>query len=953
MDEETMVGSDSRIANLKRQMNQAQEALNAGDYSDALQLIVDIKATRLPLEGADQLRGLAFLGLGSRLAAVEAFKEELRAFPDNQGLRQELAQLLSDQVPPSAQADECEQLLWQIRDYTMVGPGRLRSLYNLTKRICQEDRPGCFVECGVAAGGSSALMALVIARYSKRQRQIYCFDTFEGMPDPTSEDRMAGDVPAQRSGWGAGTCRAGVGSLDAICHELGVLPIVRPVQGLFRDTLPKWRKTLGEIAFLHMDGDWYESTRDILNDLYDQVSPGGLIQVDDYGHWAGCRKALHEFADRHRLRLDLHEIDGTGVWLEKPVTQQQKRRLLNLGCGGRFHPDWVNVDFASSSKQVIAHDLLQGVPFETGSFDAVYHSHVLEHFPKSQAHLFIRECHRVLKPGGILRIAVPDLETIARSYLHWLDFALEGDIEARKRYDWILLEMFDQMVRNFSGGEMLQYWRQNPMPAEEYVIERMGSEVKGVVERIRSATGNTPLHMESKPSDPESIGRFRLSGEVHQWMYDRYSLGKLLGESGFCEIAVCPADQSRIPEFNSYLLDIEPDGSVRKPDSLFVEAVRTEGNERIKFLQVHTFYGAALDDLYSRIPGLENRPYACQVEEIVKDAFSAIHIFAPYLSDFCYDPTFIVANNLHSQVQWMKEHALYSTNSRVNIHDWVKTQIEVLKPDVLYLTDPITFDGNFIAKLTHKPKLTIGWRAAVIPLDTKWNGFDMMLSLLDGLLDRARELGAARTTRFYPGFPVWIYDRIKHIQPQYDVVFCGQISPRQHARRNRLLQRIAEESGEGGFSCAYYLSGDQSLFSPEIKRVDQGAKYGLEMHKALRTGRIAVDARASHGMIDMAGKIIDDFGKDQTANMRIFEATGSGCLLLTEHFDHLSEFFDIGREIETFRSEEELIEKIRYYTLHPDERDTIARRGHERCLREHSMTVRARAFDELIKRELS
>lgn len=92
-------------------------------------------------------------------------------------------------------------------------------------------------------------------------------------------------------------------------------------------------------------------------------------------------------------------------------------KLLNLGCGSRFHPAWVNIDTAPAEPSVVAHDLREGIPFPDAEFDAVYHSHVLEHFPKRSAGPFLAECLRVLRPGGILRVAVPDLERIARGYL--------------------------------------------------------------------------------------------------------------------------------------------------------------------------------------------------------------------------------------------------------------------------------------------------------------------------------------------------------------------------------------------------------------------------------------------------------------------------------------------------------------------------------------------------------
>ena len=120
-----------------------------------------------------------------------------------------------------------------IRGYTMVGEPRLRSLYALAKAVCGEDLPGNFVECGVAAGGSSALLAAVIGRHSRRPRRLFSFDTFQGMPESSALDRHEGE-PASASGWGAGTCAAPESSLAEVCGKLGVGKWVEPVKGLLR-----------------------------------------------------------------------------------------------------------------------------------------------------------------------------------------------------------------------------------------------------------------------------------------------------------------------------------------------------------------------------------------------------------------------------------------------------------------------------------------------------------------------------------------------------------------------------------------------------------------------------------------------------------------------------------------------------------------------------------------------
>ena len=268
-----------------------------------------------------------------------------------------------------------------------------------------------------------------------------------------------------------------------------------------------------------------------------------------------------------------------------------KIRYLNLGCGSHFHPDWVNLDFHSNSDHVTAHDLRKGIPFEDETFEVVYHSHLLEHFPRYKAKAFIEECFRVLRPRGILRIVVPDLEQIAREYLKVLESAVNGSEDAAHNYDWILLEMYDQAVRHYSGGEMAVYLTNNYLPNENYIIQRFGYEGETLIQNLRGRTlNNDPETMYYDDSDELAlaVGRFRLGGEAHQWMYDRYSLGLLLKKCRFENIHVCQATESKIPNFSEYHLDVMANSQVRKPDSLFIEATKPSTGSQSWLFQTET-----------------------------------------------------------------------------------------------------------------------------------------------------------------------------------------------------------------------------------------------------------------------------------------------------------------------------------------------------------------------------
>lgn len=265
-------------------------------------------------------------------------------------------------------------------------------------------------------------------------------------------------------------------------------------------------------------------------------------------------------------------------------------KKLNLGCGNNFHPDWTNIDFTSTGEGVIAHNLLSGIPFAENTYDAVYHSHVLEHFPKDKAQYFINECYRVLKPGGILRVAIPDLEQIARIYLEKLALASSGNKEAQADYEWIMLELLDQTVRNKSGGAMLEYLSRREISNEEFVYSRIGLYGKDIREQCMKPNHNAKIKQKGVMSHAwrslkefikfkgrsvgnkyEEIGKFRLRGEIHQWMYDQYSLKYLLKNAGFSSVNTTDAFNSSITDYNDYCLDVK-DGVIIKADSLFMEA---------------------------------------------------------------------------------------------------------------------------------------------------------------------------------------------------------------------------------------------------------------------------------------------------------------------------------------------------------------------------------------------
>ena len=212
--------------------------------------------------------------------------------------------------------------MFRTKRYTMTTPIRCRRLWDSCKQVLDQNVPGCFVECGVWKGGSSAIMALAI-KNAGQERHLHLFDSFEGLPEPTEKD---GDYAATYSGGRnqgklatVNHCRAG---LDDVRHLI-IDEIKMPQElahfhvGWFQNTIPVDAGQLGPIALLRLDGDWYDSTKICLEHLYPLLSPGGILILDDYFCWEGCRKATDEYRNQNKITCSIHRIDvDAGFWVK-------------------------------------------------------------------------------------------------------------------------------------------------------------------------------------------------------------------------------------------------------------------------------------------------------------------------------------------------------------------------------------------------------------------------------------------------------------------------------------------------------------------------------------------------------------------------------------------------------------------------------------------------------------
>lgn len=249
--------------------------------------------------------------------------------------RASLRALLRRQSPATAVADESASpadraIVEAVRRYTMTGPLRIHALLDAVTYIVRSGIPGAFVECGVWRGGSVLAMLLKLRELGAQDRDIYLYDTFEGMTAPTSADTSAFE-PAALSTWGQAATEGrrawerlfspSVFNEDAVRRVLldSGYPANRLhfVKGPVEETLPA--TIPGAVALLRLDTDWYESTRHELEHLYPRLQRGGVLIIDDYGHWDGCRRAVDEYFSRPgETPVLLQRIDYTGRIAVRP-----------------------------------------------------------------------------------------------------------------------------------------------------------------------------------------------------------------------------------------------------------------------------------------------------------------------------------------------------------------------------------------------------------------------------------------------------------------------------------------------------------------------------------------------------------------------------------------------------------------------------------------------------------
>lgn len=224
-------------------------------------------------------------------------------------------------APPEFPSDFTEydiEIIKKVKPFTLTSNERIYALLQATKYVIHNDIPGDIIECGVWRGGSMMAVALTLLKEKKSEKNLYLFDTYEGMSKPTALDISFEGKKAdnqfkenKKNEDSADWCFASLDQVKQNVIKTGYnTEKLHFIKGKVENTLPEYAPK--QIALLRLDTDWYESTKHELIHLFPRLVSGGVLIIDDYGYWIGAKKAVDEYFSQTKTKILLNRIDQTG-----------------------------------------------------------------------------------------------------------------------------------------------------------------------------------------------------------------------------------------------------------------------------------------------------------------------------------------------------------------------------------------------------------------------------------------------------------------------------------------------------------------------------------------------------------------------------------------------------------------------------------------------------------------
>ena len=364
----------------------------------------------------------------------------------------------------------------------------------------------------------------------------------------------------------------------------------------------------------------------------------------------------------------------------------------------------------------------------------------------------------------------------------------------------------------------------------------------------------------------------------------------------------------------------------------------------MRVLVVDTYYGAFLDDHYRTRPGLDRRPYAVQLGSLLERCFGTSDAFSLALGAAGHDAAEVVANCLPLQARWAAEHGAARTaraaarlpgrtGARVRgglLRRIAREQVADFEADVVLCQDMSFFERSDLDAMRAEGRLVVGQIASPPPDEARVRGYDLILTSFPHFVERFRALGV-RSEYLRLAFHPAVLDRLAETERRRALTFVGSVHPGVHGAGVAVLERVASELPLAAFG----YGAEQLPEGSALAVAHGGEAWGLDMYRLLAESRVTLNRHIAAA-------------EGHANNMRLYEATGAGALLLTEAAPNLRDMFEPGAEVVTYTDAADLVEKARHYLEHEDEAAAIASAGQARTLREHTYEQRARELVRLV-----
>ncbi|MBW8001522.1 MAG: polysaccharide deacetylase family protein [Planctomycetes bacterium] len=362
-----------------------------------------------------------------------------------------------------------------------------------------------------------------------------------------------------------------------------------------------------------------------------------------------------------------------------------------------------------------------------------------------------------------------------------------------------------------------------------------------------------------------------------------------------------------------------------------------------RFLIVNTDYGHFLDGLYQNNPELADKSYEEQYAARKRTLFGMNDFYSTNLQKLGHEAVDVICNNPYLQCAWAIEKGLLSPDSTKKNQFFsdkllialFTARVKMYKPDVIINLAMESITSEVLKPLKKEVPLIIGQHAATItPSMSDLSVYDLIVSSLPNYVEHFKSLGK-KSAYFKLGFESTVLDRVRiPCEKSIDISFVGSFSG-VHAIDKDVFNYLAGH----GFNMSLYGYNDSAL-SAEARRFFHGPVYGRDMYQVYANSKIVINRHA----LSYAGEYAN--------NMRLYESTGMGAMLITDARRNLGEIFEVGNEVAAYQSPEQCAKLVKHYLEHEDQRQRIAKKGQQRTLSEHSYSHRMEELVEIVDRHL-